>query len=179
MSEPVPDYDIFSPSFWRERIEEAPPDEPHWAIYKTTSDDWQDIGQRHREIIERTVSPHESVLDAGCGWGRLLSLMPEGWWGDYAGVDLSPEFVRQAKLANPRRAHSFYVGDLRQSLSWILPPGSFPGERMDWAVLVSVRAMVLKYKTQSEWDLIESQIRKVAKKILYLEYSSDDRGSVE
>lgn len=47
-----------------------------------------------RELLG--LSQDESILDLGCGWGRHLLLLREAGH-DVAGVDLSPELLRQAR----------------------------------------------------------------------------------
>lgn len=48
-----------------------------------------------------------------------------------------------------------------------------------WGVLVSVRPMIKREMGGEVWDAMETEIRKVADKLLYLEYDPFDEGSVE
>jgi SAM-dependent methyltransferase len=161
---------ILEPSYWAKRLREAPPEQLHTAVFKCPLDRWRRIEAKHREILARLIGPADSVLDAGCGWGRLLELMPAGWEGIYCGVDLSPDFVRLAERRWPR--HHFYVGDLRS-----LPPAI--DLKFSWAVLVSVRPMVRRNCGDEVWAQMERELRRVAKRLLFLEYDEASEGSVE
>ena len=159
---------ILDPRYWRKRLDTA--GEEHHAVFKCPLDRWRRIEEKHRRILATTILDHHSVLDAGCGWGRLLSLMPSTWDGTYVGVDLSTDFITKAAGRYPGRM--FMVADLRQ-----LPLGVI--QIFDWAVLVSVRPMVKRNIGESQWDIMEKGLRAVANRLLYLEYDEDDEGSVE
>ena len=64
------------------------------------------------------VSP--TVLDVGCGPGRLGELLEAFTCKSYLGIDLSPEAIKQARLRATTRAR-FRVADLNE---WN-PPGRF------------------------------------------------------
>lgn len=163
---------ISDPRYWARRLREANRrGEIHHAVFKCPLDRWRRIEAKHREILSRLIGPNDSVLDCGCGWGRLLNLMPKEWVGPYWGVDLSPDFI---KLAQEEHVRLFTVCDLRD-LSKHAPGGS----KYDWAVLISVRPMVIRNLGAEEWAKMESEIRRVAKKLLYLEYDENDEGKVE
>lgn len=191
--------DISNPEYWKHRLETCPRDEKHMAIFRTTRDKWQAIEDNHRLILENNIGENESVFDCACAWGRLLSMMPSQWVGEYIGVDISPDFIRLAKSAYPRYAHNFYVGDLRQDLTQYLSPPLMPytdaltekidneslkhslsifPRKCDWAVLISVRPMVRRNMGGSVWDEMEKRIREVSNRILFLEYDLS-KGSIE
>jgi SAM-dependent methyltransferase len=162
---------ILDRTFWVERLRRAEGmQERHRAVYECTVDEWAAIEKRHREILSEQILPLESILDAGCGWGRLLGLMPPHWRGDYYGVDLCPEFVGLAKELHPAR--EFRVADLRDL-------GFLRGGSFDWAVLVSIRTMVVRELGKSEWQKMEAELRRVARHLLFLEYRADDPGAIE
>lgn len=166
MTEPILD-----PSYWRRRLEQAQAaGELHLSVFRCPLERWQRIEAKHREILAQLIGPTDSVLDAGCGYGRLLDLMPASWQGMYCGVDLSPDLI---DLAN--RQHSdriFYVGDLRS-----LPT---PADvRFTWAILISVRPMVRRNCGDEVWQQMEAELRRVARKLLFLEYDPDAEESVE
>lgn len=160
--------DISNPLFWRRRLEAAKR-EPHRSVFHCTLERWQTIEARHREILAATIGPEDSVLDAGCGWGRLLELMPAGWIGEYLGVDLSPDFIDLAKRRSPHR--QFCVGDLRDL--------STSGNGWDWAILISIRGMVRRNLGEEAWTQMEAELRRVAKRLLLLEYDPNGQGSIE
>jgi SAM-dependent methyltransferase len=166
---------IFDTTYWDERLAIAVDREQvHHAIFQCDQDEWRRIADKHRRILERVLSPNDAVLDAGCGWGRLLSLMPSWWHGKYLGVDISPTFIKMARSRRPD--HEFLVFDLRHGL-----PKSYTTrfDRFDLAVLISIRPMVIRNAGQEEWDKILHTLRGCAREMLFLEYSEDDEGSIE
>lgn len=160
---------IFDQNYWRDRLTEA--GQEHHAIYLCTPDVWGKIAATHKKILSGLISENDSVIDAGCAWGRLLSLMPENWRGDYLGVDLSPDFIELAKRSNPARSGQFEVGDIRHL-------SSIARVRYDWAVLISIKQMVLDNAGQGAWSRMETELRTVADRVLILEYDEDDEGEV-
>lgn len=172
---------ISDPRYWARRLREARAKGVlHEAVFKVNLQRWREIEDRHREILKARLSKGTSVLDCGCGWGRLLTLVPETWAGAYVGVDLSPDFVNLARKNFP--SEDFVVGDLRD-LSLLTPytlryMGKEDG-RFDLAVLISVRPMIRRHLGDEVWAQMEAQIRGRAEKILYLEYDPEDGGSLE
>lgn len=175
MASPEP---ILEPSYWQRRLEQAQAaGQLHLSIFRCPLERWLRIEARHREVLARLIGPADSVLDAGCGYGRLLDLLPEGF-GDnlhnsYLGVDLSPDLIEVALRTRgiSRRRH-FQVADLRQ-----LPPES-DRWRFDWAILISVRPMVRRNCGEEVWQQMESELKRVAKRLLFLEYDDMDEGEV-
>lgn len=160
---------ILSPKYWRDRLAVQGRDERHRSIFITPKENWDAIATRHRELLADLIKPNESVLDAGCGWGRLLELMPNDWRGDYLGVDLSPDLIDLARKENP--THSFIVADLRK-----IPAHS---QTFNVAVLISIRPMIKRNLSEDFWNEVETELRRVAKRLLFLEYDVLDNGSME
>lgn len=164
---------VSDPTFWKERLQETPPDCLHYAVFKCPRDRWLRIEAKHKDILERVIGPKDRVLDAGCAWGRLIDLLPGSWNGEYTGVDISPDFLAMAKERNP--GFTFEQQDLRHlPRAWSNSPFSF-----DWAVMISIRPMIKRHLGDQEWSLMEKELRRVAKRLLYLEYDEHDEGSVE
>jgi ubiquinone/menaquinone biosynthesis C-methylase UbiE len=164
---------IDSPDFWRERLMVAEQrGHLHHSVFLCPPEQWQRIGAAHEKLLASHVKDTDSVLDCGCGYGHLLTLMPRSWNGEYVGLDLSPEMVEKAKRLHKGRADSFYVCDLRD-LSFLA------GRRFMFAVLKSIRPMVKREMGDEAWEKMEAEIRRVAKKLLFLEYSVEEPGSVE
>jgi len=153
---------ILDPEFWRKRLQEA--DERHHALYVCQKENWDSTAECHRMELAQTIKPNETVLDAGCGWGRLLDLMPANWTGDYLGIDLSPDFIDLARKEHPSK--TFVVGDIRNIPAFT--------QQYDWAVLISIKFMVIRNLGQEFWDQCEVELRRVAKELLFLEYTGDD-----
>lgn len=166
MREPVED-----PAYWKQRILEAR--NIHQSVFLCSPEKWQRIEAKHQEILARHIRPNSILLDAGCGYGRLVDLLPEGWYGAYYGVDLSADMI---KLAKERHLHTrghlhFKVGDL-SNLS------DYSGNLFDWAIISSIRPMVRRYQGHVVWSKMETELRRVARNLLYLEYDETDEGSV-
>lgn len=174
MAEPIDD-----PGYWKGRLLKArEAGEIHHTVFKCPLERWQQIGTAHRKILAAHIGPADCILDAGCGYGRLLDMLPHGWLGRYYGVDLSPDLIEEAQrryggfdaLGFPR--YHFQVGDLRD-----LSEFRYCG--IQWAVLISIRPMIRRNLGDAEWEKMHAQLRRVAAKILYLEYDPEDAGEVE
>lgn len=177
MTEPIQD-----PNYWKARLDAAQRAGNLWhSVFCCGKDRWSKIEAKHREILARVVHPGWSVLDAGCGYGRLLDLMPDTWHGYYLGVDSSPAFIDLARemhntyeeVGTHMNVCHFLVADLR------MLPSIYPDKEFDLAVMISVRPMVVRNMGQGEWDKIEAEVRRVSKRLLYLEYDPSSEGSVE
>jgi len=180
----LPKFEVFSPSFWQKRLADSVKRGlSHYAVFECSYDLWRKIETAHRQILTDTLNPLDNLLDAGCGWGRLLNLLPSWWEGHYVGVDISPDFIDIART-NWRDDHSrkhqpkFMQGDLRVGYNWARDVLHI-GEQFDYAVLISVRPMIVRNMGREAWDEIEKNLRRVARKLLYLEYDANDPGSVE
>lgn len=60
------------------------------------------------------VKPKSTVLDVGCGNGRLLLGLPEDV--HYTGIDISKELLNEAKKAHPE--HKFQQADITKTQIW-------------------------------------------------------------
>lgn len=139
--------------FWKERIDNAARD--YYSVYVTSEVDWKHIFKNHKEIIEKHIPQGAKVLDAGCAFGRMSML-----FDNYTGTDFSPDFIREA---NKKYAGKRFV----QANLKALPFGD--GE-FDWAFCVSIKKMVIDNLGEEEWAQMEKELRRVAKKVLILEY---------
>jgi SAM-dependent methyltransferase len=169
---------ILDTNYWKIRLQEAPPGELHQAIFRCPKEKWDAIAERHRQILKEHIKPTDSILDTGCGWGRLLDLLPVEWQlksidrMQYLGVDISPDFIALARERHSKTGRLFVVGDLRDL--WKLTDRQY-----DLAILISIRPMVIRNLGQPVWNEMESQIRKKVERLLYLEYDPQDKGSME
>lgn len=157
---------ILETAYWQQRIAEAPPDQLWKAVYNCTEDHWLTVERNHQGILAFAIGPEESILDLGCGWGRLLNMLPDDWCGQYLGVDLSPDFLEMARKRYPHR--TFLQADIRYVAGCPLVAANAP---WDWAVMISMEAMFKLHVGMETWAPIEKTIRQVAKKLLYLEYT--------
>lgn len=171
MSEPILD-----PRYWARRLRDAPKGALHHAIFKCPIDRWLRIEEKHREILKKVIHSDDNIYDGGCGWGRLISLLPQDWKGWYLGVDVSPDFIHIANEQYPSVTHPtccFSVGDLRG-----VGKKPYGGNKFDWAILVSIRPMFIRNVGQEGWDEIQMGLMRIAKRILFLEYDENDEGCI-
>jgi len=163
--------DILNPNYWRDRLETSRT--LHHAIFKCPTDEWKRIATKHKQILANLFegNPDDSVLDVGCGWGRLLELMPSRWEGEYVGIDISPDFLGLAEQLHPTR--NFLEGEFLGALKYR------PTNGYDWAVMISIRPMMLRNLPCSHWEQVETELKRVASKLLYLEYDENDGGAIE
>lgn len=149
---------VQDPKFWRERLRTYP--EIRQSVYLTNNADWKRLCEVHKSIINELIKPNDNVLDAGCGYGRLSE-----WIENYTGIDLSPDLIEKAKSLYPDK--DFIVGTLKK-----LP---YQDNEFDWAICVSIKAMIIGNCGEDEWKEMEKEIKRVAKKLLILEYSSPEK----
>jgi SAM-dependent methyltransferase len=158
-------FPIFDPAFWRERYEKNP-DEIHRTVYHCSEGHFQAIAQAHKNILSRLVQKGDTILDVGCGYGRLLDLLPEKP-SMYVGFDLSPELIEEAKKRYPLFANSFLCYDIREV-------GENSITSFTWAVLISIKQMVIGNAGQEAWENLQTHILKFCDQILILEYTTDE-----
>ena len=149
-------YDI---NFWKKRIEEAKDRDLNYIYYQTTPNVWEEIEKDHKEIILK-LRIDGKILDAGCGHGRMAN-----WFDDYTGVDFSPDLIEIGKKENPNK--KLICADLKD-----LP---FKNKEFDWAICVGMKHMVIRDSGQEEWDKMEKELKRVAQKILILEYGLPEK----
>lgn len=157
---------IFSPDYWRVRIAEAGSNLRDSVYAYACGAKWDEMDDLWRKALARHVAADTAILDVGCGYGRLLTLMPKHWGGYYVGTDVSPEFVAIAKRLHPGYADQFCVRDFR--LRQLGLEGAF-----DLAVCGMVRGMV-RLNAPDEWPGIEANVKRCARAVLYLEEFGED-----
>lgn len=160
--------DILNAAYWKKRLETAT--DRHQAIFRCDLARWRRIEDKHRQILARTIGNIDSILDAGCGWGRLLDLMPKQWYGSYIGIDISPDFIDIARKTYPTRV--FKQGD-------IADPKRFATRiRYDWAICISMRPMIRRNLGDEYWDTVQANLLTLTNRILFLEYDEQDEGEI-
>lgn len=142
--------------FWKERIQTAPVE--HYSVFVTDEKEWRHIEETHKKIIGEHING--SVLDAGCGYGRASE-----WFSEYLGIDFSPDFILKAKEKYPNK--SFEVQDLKN-----LP---YPDQSFDWAFCISIKRMIQDNLGLEVWNKMEQELKRVAKKVLILEYGECEK----
>lgn len=174
--------DISNPAYWDVRASKPQTEgNEHQAVYICPRKTWMEIEGKHEQLLQKYIGDNTSVFDAGCAWGRLLDLLPPTWNSHYLGVDLSPAFIDKARHLHlyPRRSMSvaFHVHSLLDLSAFYSLMSD--GPEYDLAVCVSIRAMVIRNSGHDVWHTMETEIRKVAKRILYLEYDETCEGVLE
>lgn len=162
MSKPV-----VSPEFWHERFSKALADkEPHKAIWDTDIDTWNNVKEIHGEIISRLVNPYHkiSILDAGCGLGDLLDVLPTN--ASYTGVDIAPEFIKYARRKYFNRQAEFLVGDIFEL--------DFPDRSFDLVICRSMEGMIKDNLGYDSWRQVERELLRVGDRILLINYTFPD-----
>ena len=159
---------IFDPAFWKQRIEEAKIE--HHIVFKCTMQRWKEIEEGHRTIIWNHINQSDSILDLGCGYGRLLGLMPSGWVRDYAGFDVSPDLIEMAEDSYPDEV--FFEGDF-------LDIADIIGEIFDWGIMISIKGMIIREMGQEAWDVREKEMLKVCQRSILVEYTPDEYEIIE
>lgn len=153
MPNPLP---VNTKDFWKKRLQQAyERGHLHYSIYLCPPPMWENIYHEHKKILEKEVEKGAKVLDAGCGYGRMASLFEH-----YTGVDLSPDLLNIAREKNPDK--EFIEANLEE-----LP---FRDKHFDVAFTVSIRAMVIGNLGEEAWLKIEKELKRVAKKLIILEY---------
>lgn len=158
---------IFDPKYWNNRaVSTVASGAPlHHIVYCIGTEQWDAITARHQWLLKEFIRPQDSVLDIGCGYGRLLDMMPFHWKGKYLGIDISDEMISMAENKYPN--HPFLCGPAEEFLP-TLPP-------MDVAVLISVRGMILREEPW-RWPRLKRLLRDTVDRILCLEYYTEDIG---
>lgn len=159
-------------NFWKERLDIAKEKNCIWqSVFHCHKELWDKIEEKHKSILRRVLSPEETVLDIGCGYGRLLDLLPPSNRDTYCGYDLSPDMIQEAIRLHPEDAFRFIVQDINRL--------QVPDMKYDWAIMSSIRPMVTNYLGSDAWKQMYWKIKPQAKKLLFLEYDPLDEGKVE
>lgn len=123
--------------------------------------------------------PNDSVLDVGCGWGRLAYLLPTTWRGDYLGIDITPEFLSITQQNHPDLDFAQCdVSNVSQFMEEYKQRSHVESEKWNWAVCVSIKGMVCNNLTETAWDYMLTEMKAVAERVLVLEYDENDKGEI-
>lgn len=158
-TEPVND-----PSYWKNRLHNCR-GELHRAVFNGSIDQFNPLQEEHQRVLRHEIRATDKILDAGCGYGRLAGLLPGFWRGQYWGYDISPELIQLAKMIFPE-SFTFYCRDIRHIPSF--------DKFFDVALVCSVRPMMIRNCGQEEWDVMEKEINRVAKRVRYLTFGEWD-----
>jgi len=149
---------VSSIDFWKERLSTAKKNgQLHYSVYLCNPTRWQEIEKTHAEILKKEIQPDMRVLDAGCGFGRMAKYFNPN---KYVGIDLSPDLLVEAHKANP--GYIFETENLKN-----IP---FRDLYFDVAFCISIKQMIIGNIGPQEWLKIQTELKRVAKKVILLEY---------
>lgn len=154
--------------FWKQRLMSAlDRGQPHRAVYEITADKMEEINAAHKGVFHKYIKPGDFVLDAGCGFGRILPLLPSPI--KYHGVDLSPDFIKYAREQFPERGdRKFFNDDLLPFLQGVESKAYTVG------IGISMKRMVETNIGKEAWTKIEQHLRRTCVTVLLLEYSTEE-----
>ena len=154
---------IFDPLFWKERLKNCQ-GQIHKSVVHIAKSQLDEINLEHKKQLLDSIEELDSVLDVGCGYGRILPLMPTHWTGSYTGIDICPEFIEQCKKDYHNK--EFKVMDMRFL--------QFPAKSFDVGIVSGIKNMVIRNKSLDEWILIESELHRVCKRLVFLTFGEWD-----
>ena len=157
-----------SPDYWTERVvlTLARRWELHRMVIDTPVGDWEAIQAHTAKVLKELLKPGERVLDVGCSYGALLNMLPDGV--EYVGVDYCPAMLCLARELSPNA--DFILGDLDD-----LDPTQFPNDSFDWAVCRGLEGTTKTLRSQAEWEAMEREMLRVAKRLLLIDMSMNWR----
>tara|TARA_R110001592_G_scaffold335117_1_gene619702 strand:- start:2358 stop:2852 length:495 start_codon:yes stop_codon:yes gene_type:complete len=127
--------------------------------------DWNRIVTNRITIINKFIPIHESILDAGCGFGWLSQEIKH----DYTGVDQTTALINYGKELYPNT--NLVLSKLQE-----LP---FEDNSFDWVVSSCVKHGIVECEELGEiesgrWNQIEEELLRIAKKgIIWPSYSNE------
>lgn len=154
---------VDNPEFWRGRLQSTRQQKHciHRSIYNVSLSVWENVQTVHRELLRELFDTGDIILDAGCGYGALFDLLPQGIL--YHGIDISPDLIDVAKRRHPDSADLFSVGDIR-SMS------QFSDKHFDYAICRSIDGMLRENLGNEVWQAAERELCRVAKRLILLGY---------
>lgn len=160
-------------NFWRSRLYNAIAfgKELHTVIYDIDYGGWTGIQSETRGLVERYTTPGSNVIDIGCGYGSLYEAL---MWIPripvrYTGIDVSSDLIEIGKLRHPE-------ANLIQKDASDL--NCYRKNEFDLAVLRSMKAMLINNGKQSVWEAIYQESKRIAKRVLIIEYDIEGPGVV-
>lgn len=149
---------VTDPQFWRDRLSTCGGDLQR-AMFTGSSDEFSAAhADQMRQLHRAGIRPTDSILDVGCGYGRLMTLMPAEWMGEYVGIDVSPDLIALARILYPARRFEVMSGDR-------MP---FVDQKFDVAVAVWLRTMLVENGRLDVWQRVELEMRRVARRVIVI-----------
>ena len=129
----------------------------HYSVFRVSEEEWSKIKDNHERVVLETIDvENDSVLDVGCAFGRnYISHIK-----NYVGIDLSPDFIKEAKSRFPDKK---FINIRMENYN--------PEKKFDWAICSSIKEMIRRENGTEDWLEKEEHLKKICKKILILEYT--------
>lgn len=154
---------VTDPEYWRDRMYSAfASGERHRLMFKGSKEQF-DLAEIRQWKHLSVIGPQQSVIDVGCGYGRLLDALrtDRKWRGRYVGYDVSPDLVAIAR--------KWWPGETFEIADFSLDPLPTPPFRADWVVCSWIKTMLVGNGHGLVWDRIETWARSVARDVLIID----------
>ena len=156
--------------FWVGRVNDAKArQDPFYSIYKSGPVVWGEIIKNRLSIIAEKIPTGSRVLDAGCAFGWLATVLPYMQAIKYTGIDHTPALIDYGKELFPRV-------NLIEAPLQELP---FDNDSFDWVVCSCVKHGIVENEEnglieKGRWKQIESEFMRVSENaIVWPSYSMD------
>lgn len=141
--------------FWQSRlIKASAAGNPYQALLHCSPEVWSKLQNAHKKILADLLKPRPAwkILDAGCGLGLFLDILPGGVDITYTGVDFVADFITAAAQRYPTRR--FIKADLKSL--------QFGNNEFDLVICRGVEGVVTGQLGRSVWKQIEAELLRVA-----------------
>lgn len=116
---------------------------------------WLGIGSSHpggfpatlKNLTVMNITPHDLILDAGCGSGLTACYLAKSHGCKIIGVDINPQMIEKARI----RAEHEGVADLVEFKVADVSNLPFPKNHFDWVMCESITVFLDKGKTYKEF----------------------------
>ena len=148
-------------AFWEERLAETK--KKNWPIYRaiarTHSDEiWEKAQEEQRVLLHRFIQPYSTILDAGCGVGAAVPLLPDNE-STYLGIDFAECLVKEARLQHPEK--EFQVTNL-------LDLCCFSEDQFDFTFCRGVQGIVSGRLGNDTWLSMKEELKRISKRLLLM-----------
>lgn len=116
---------------------------------------WNEVGSKKEfedplyiEKLSPFISAESSIVEYGCGYGRMGKILREAGYVNYAGFDFAPNMIERGKVENP---------DLKLSL--LETPGTIPKEDLSVDAVVLSTVLCCMPNREEQAQLMEEIFR--------------------
>ena len=146
--------------FWEKRLRETKSrGKPiHEATARCGKGVWEKSQVEQQVIIRQIIQPCDSVLDAGCGVGCLVPLLPDNGC-TYLGVDFARCLIEEARLQYPEK--EFQVANL-------LDLSQFNKQQFNLTICRGIEGAICGGQGPSIWHQMKEEMERVSELILLM-----------